>query len=62
MKNRLNLIVLLLGLVLTNCNNKNKNVVFEENKVAALDVKPTFLPTKNGVICKDWNNKKGPEP
>jgi len=59
MKNRLNLIVLLLGLVLTNCNNKNENVISEGNKVAALDIKPTFLPTKNGVICKNWNNKKG---
>ncbi len=59
MKSQLNLIVLLLGLVLTSCNNKNKNVVFEEDKVATLDVKPTFVLTKSGVICKNWNNKKG---
>lgn len=59
MKNRLNFIVLLLGLVLTSCNNKNENVISVGNKVAALDIKPTFLPTKNGVICKNWNKKKG---
>ncbi len=59
MKNRLNLVVLLLGLLLTNCNNKNKNVVIVRDKVAALNSKATFLPTKNGVIFKDWNKKRG---